>query len=134
MKKSIIAGIVGTIIMTIVMYVAPFMGIPKMSPPEMLAGMMNLPVFLGWAMHFMIGVAFALAYTHLFAPKAKFNNIYLKGAAFGLAAFVFAQIAMGILGEIFPMPPMEGSLMLMMLGSIMGHAIFGMAVAKTVGF
>ncbi len=134
MNKSILGGVIGTAVMTMVMYVAPFMGMPKMSPPEMLAGMMNLPVFLGWAMHFMIGVAFALAYTHLFAPKVNIGNIYLKGAAFGLAAFVFAQIAMAVMGAMFPMPPMEGSMMLMMLGSIMGHAIFGMAVAKTVGF
>ena len=52
-KKSILAGIIGTVLMTAVMMMAPMMGMPKMSPPEMLSGMLNMPIFVGWIMHFM---------------------------------------------------------------------------------
>ena len=84
-------------------------------------------------MHFMIGITFAVSYSYLFAPKAKINNIFLKGAIFGIAAFIVAQIALGILGAILPMPPQEGSMVLVIAGSAMGHIVFGIAVALTAG-
>ena len=132
--KSIIAGIIGTVIMTIVMMVAPMIGMPKMSPPAMLATMMGMPVMVGWVMHFMIGIVFALAYTYLFAPKVRIGNLYLKGAVFGFAVFIFAQIMMAIMGTMMPLPTMEGSMMMTLIGSIMGHVIYGMAVSKIVKY
>lgn len=132
-QKSILAGIIGTAIMTVVMMVAPMMGMPKMSPPEMLSGMLGMPIFVGWIMHFMIGIIFAFTYTYLCIFKWKISNVYLKGAVFGIIAFVFAQIMMAIMGSMMPMPAMEGSMILIMMGSLMGHIIFGMVVSKTVG-
>ena len=133
-SKSILGGIIGTILMTIVTMIAPMMGMPKMSPPAMLASMTNMPIAAGWVMHFMIGIIFAFAYTYLFAPKVKISNIFLKSAVFGLVVFVFAQIMMAIMGAMLPMPKMEGSMMLMMIGSIMGHVIYGMSVSRTVNY
>lgn len=132
--KSILGGIIGTIIMTIVMMIAPMMGMPKMSPPAMLANMMDMPLVVGWLMHFMIGVIFAFAYTYLFAPKVKINNLFVKGAIFGFVVFIFAQIMMAMMSAMLPMPKMEGSMLLMMIGSIMGHIIFGMTVSKIIKF
>lgn len=130
-QKSILAGIIGTVIMTVVMMFAPMMGMPKMSPTAMLSGMMGMPIFVGWIMHFMIGIIFALAYTYLF--NVNISNIWIKGAVFGVLAFVFAIIMMMIMGTMMPLPKMEGSMMLMIMGALVGHIIFGMAVAKTVG-
>lgn len=132
-QKSISAGIIGTVVMTIVMMVAPMMGMPKMSPPEMLAGMLGVPVVVGWFMHFMIGVVFAFAYTYLCIFKHKISNVWLKGAVFGVVTFVFAQIVMAMMGMMMPMPKMEGSMIVIMMGSLIGHIIFGMTVSKTVG-
>ena len=132
-QKSILAGIIGTAIMTLVMMVAPMMGMPKMSPPEMLSGMLGIPILVGWIMHFMIGIMFAFAYTYLCIFKHKINNVWLKGAVFGIIAFIFAQIMLAIMGAMLPMPKMEGSMMLTMIGSLIGHIVFGMAIAKTVG-
>jgi hypothetical protein len=129
-QKALIGGIIGTAVMTLVMMIAPMMGMPKMSPPEMLSMMMGFPIVVGWMMHFMIGVIFAMAYAFFFINVVKkVSNNILKGAIFGMAAFIFAQIIMAIMGMMFPMPPMEGSMMLMMVGSIMGHVIFGITVA-----
>ena len=132
-QKSILAGIIGTAIMTAVMMIAPMMGMPKMSPPKMLSAMLGVPVFIGWILHFMIGITFAFAYTYLCILKDKIKSTWIKGALFGIIAFVFAQIMMGVMGMVFPMPKMEGSMALIAIGSLMGHIIFGMAVAKTVG-
>jgi hypothetical protein len=132
-KQALIGGIIGTAVMTLVMMIAPMMGMPKMSPPEMLSMMMGFPIVVGWIMHFMIGIIFAMAYAFFFINLVKkVGNNILKGAIFGMAAFIFAQIMMAIMGMMFPMPPMEGSMMLMMVGSIMGHVIFGITVAMFV--
>ncbi|HEY8661247.1 MAG TPA: DUF6789 family protein [Hanamia sp.] len=133
-SKSILAGVIGTALMSLVMFVAPMMGMPKMSPPDMLAGMMGMPIIAGWVMHFMIGVIFALAYTYLFAPKVKISNLFLKGAVFGFVVFIFAQIMLAIIGAMLSMPKTEGSIMLIMMGSIIGHVIYGMSVSKTIKF
>ena len=132
-SKSILGGLIGTAIMTVVIFASPMAGLPKMSPPDMLSGMMGIPIMVGWIMHFMIGVTFALAYTYIFAPKVKISNIYLKGTVFGFAVFVFAQIAIAALETIFPAPSIKGSVTLLMIASIMGHIVFGMAVSKTIG-
>ena len=131
-QTSIIAGLVGTAVMTIVMMIAPLMGMPKMSPPEMLSAMLGLPLFVGWVMHFMIGIIFAFVYTYLNVSTGRVENVYLKGAMFGAVIFAMAQIMMAIMGKIITMPAMDGSIILSMTGSLIGHIIFGMTVSKTV--
>lgn len=132
-SKSIMGGIIGSVIMSIELLAASKIGMPKMSPPDMLADMMTIPLSVAWGLHILIGITFALAYSFIFAPKVKISNTYLKGAIFGFAVFVFAQIAIALLEMIFPTPQMEGSMMQLMIGSIIGHVVFGMAVSKTVG-
>lgn len=131
-KNSILAGVIGTIIMTIVMMLAPTIGLPKMSAPEMLTTMLGTPVFVGWFLHFMIGIIFAFFYTYVCVYKFKTSNLYLKGAIFGIIVFVFAQIMMSIMGALMPMPKMEGSMILTVIVSLVGHIVYGIAVAKTV--
>jgi len=132
-KKSILAGIIGTIIMTIIMMLAPTIGLPKMSPPEMLSTMLGVSIIVGWPLHFMIGVMFAFFYTYVYTNKWKNSNIYLKGGTFGIIVFVFAQIMMSIMGTIMPMPKMEDSMIFTVIGSLIGHIVYGITVAKTVG-
>lgn len=40
-KQGILGGIAATVVMTAFMMIAPIMGMPKMSPPEILATMMS---------------------------------------------------------------------------------------------
>jgi hypothetical protein len=132
--QSIIGGILGTAVMTMIMFIAPMMGMPKMNPAEMLSMMMGLPLSIGWIMHFMIGIIFASIYGFFFIKVVKkISNNILKGVIFGFAAFIFAQIALAVMGAMLGgMPPLEGSMMLMMIGSILGHVIFGIVVAAFV--
>lgn len=60
----------------------------------------------------------------------KISNSIFRGILFGIAIFIFAQIILAILGAIIEgTPPMEGNLLLIMAGSIIGHIVFGIAVA-----
>jgi len=130
LQKTILAGVVGTIVMTVVMYLAPMMGLPKMNAAEMLSGMMGVSIIIGWAMHFMIGIVFALGYSFLFTAQVKIKNLVFKGVVFGFAAFVVAQIAIAMMGVVMgPMPVPEGGMALMMIGSIIGHTMYGIPVA-----
>ncbi|MCY7408823.1 MAG: hypothetical protein LH473_00990 [Chitinophagales bacterium] len=128
--QPIIGGIVATVAFSLETIIAPFMGLPKMSPPEMLSTMMGVSIALGWIMHFMVGIIFAFAYAFLFIKVVKkVSNNILKGAIFGLAVFIIAQIFIAIIGLLMPMPPMEGSMMLVIIGSFIAHIIFGIVVA-----
>jgi uncharacterized membrane protein YagU involved in acid resistance len=129
MTKTLTAGVIATVAMTMVMFVAPLMGLPKMNAAEMLSMTMGFPIVVGWIMHFMIGIIFAFGYTFLFSKILfKISNKILNGAVYGIIVFVFAQIAMAMMGLIFAMPKMSGDMVLMMFGSIIGHAVFGITI------
>ena len=131
MQKAILAGIVGTVVMTAVIMVGPMMGMPEMPIPEMLAGMLGAPVAVGWVMHFMIGISLAIGYVQFF--KVPIENLVLKGVIFGVIAFVFAQVGMMAMVKMGLVTPPPGSMAMMVMGRLIGHIIFGIAVALTVG-
>lgn len=126
--KAILAGIIGTLVMTAVgLWVAPLMGMPAMNPAEMLAGQMGGVLLLGWAAHLMIGTILALIYAAvapwLTGPPA------VRGALYGLAPFLLAQIAvMPLMG----MPLFSGSAA-MAIGSLIGHLVYGSVVGAIYG-
>ncbi len=129
-QKTVLAGIAGTAVMSIVMFMAPMMGLPEMDAAAMLAGTMGAPLVIGWAAHFMIGIIFAIGYTYLFLPWVKIASIPVKGAVFGIAVFIAAQIAMAMISAVMgPMPMPEGGMALIMTGSVIGHVMYGIPVA-----
>ncbi len=130
--QTIISGLVATAVMTGVGLMAPYMGLPKMNPAEMLSGMMGVSLMVGYLMHCMIGIIFAAAYVYLFNPKVHISSKILKGVLFGFTVFVFAQVMMFIIGKMMPMPMPQDNMMLMMLGSLIGHLVYGIVVALIV--
>ncbi|MFT5336895.1 MAG: hypothetical protein ACI9YL_000897 [Luteibaculaceae bacterium] len=132
-QNALLGGFIGTAIMTMVMMIASMLGMPKMSPPAMLSEIIGLPILVGWLMHFIIGIIFAMIYAFNFKYLLKkVGDTILKGAIFGMVVFISAQIIMTIMGKMIVMPPMEGSMVLIMVGSFIGHVIFGIIVAAFV--
>ncbi len=129
-QKAIIGGILGTTVMTFVLFGAPLVGLPKLSPPQMLSTMFGFPMLEGWLMHFMIGINFAMIFVFAIGRVLKkINNTMLKGAIFGVFAFIFGQIMISILGTLFnEAPSVAGSMMQVMMESILGHLSFGIVV------
>lgn len=127
--RAIGAGIAGTAVMTVVgLWVAPIMGMPAMNPAEMLAGAMGGSPVLGWMGHFMIGIVLAVIYAAFAAPVLP-GHPAVRGALFGLAPFLLAQIAvMPMMG----MPVFSGS-MVMAMGSLIGHLVYGAVVGVAYG-
>lgn len=129
--QTIVAGLIATAVMTVVGLMAPYMGLPRMNPAEMLSGMMGVPLIVGYLMHCMIGIIFAAAYVYFFNPIVHIGSKFIKGLLFGFAVFVFAQLMMLIIGMMMPMP-MMGDKTLIMIGSLIGHLVFGITVALIV--
>lgn len=131
--KMMIAGVAGTAVMTLVATMAPMMGLPKMSPPAMIATMTGLPLIAGWVMHFMIGIIFAASYGFSFFKKVDTASKRISmGLLFGILAFVVGQMGMMAMGMIFSAPPM-GDMLPMLMGSAIGHIVFGLTVAFVYG-
>jgi hypothetical protein len=130
-SQAIVGGIVATVAMSIFNMIAPVFGMPGLNAPAMLSMMMSTPMFLGWVMHFMIGIIFALIYAYLLLPMLKkIDSKVVKGIIFGVIAFIIGNIGVMILGAIFgDMPPPEEGMLPMMIESFLGHVLFGIMVA-----
>lgn len=125
--RAIVAGIIGTAVMTAVgLWVAPLMGMPAMNPAEMLAEPMG-SMALGWIAHFMIGTILALIYA-VVAPWLP-GAPALRGALYGIAPFLVAQV---VVTPMMGMPVFSGSVV-MAMGSLIGHLIYGAVVGGVYG-
>jgi uncharacterized membrane protein YagU involved in acid resistance len=127
--RVIAAGVVGTLVMTVVgLYVAPMMGMPPMNPAEMLAGAMGGMAILGWGAHLMIGIVLALIYAYVALPHLP-GPAAARGALFSLAPWLMAQVV------VIPMMGMglfSGS-MTMAGGSLIGHLVYGAVLGAIAG-
>jgi uncharacterized membrane protein YagU involved in acid resistance len=126
--KAIVAGIIGTFVMSAVAsWVAPLMGIPRMNPAEMLAQAMGGRLALGWAAHLMVGTVLAVLYAAVASRLA--GPPWVRGAVFALLPFFMAQlIVMPMMG----MPLFSGSVALAM-GSLIGHLVYGAVLGSVYG-
>lgn len=121
------SGLIATAAMTMLMLVAPMMGMPKMPIGNMLANFMQLPAAIGWFMHFMIGVVLAGGYIFFFRSVLS-GNALIKGMLFSLIPFFMAQLVVmpmmgaGLFSSHTPAP------LLMVMGSLMGHLVFGVVL------
>ena len=136
---AIIAGLVGTIAISMVMAMAPRMGMPKMDIVDMLSTMFGKPNrLMGWGMHFMMGVGFALTYSFLWSVGLG-SAAWVYGLVFGGLHWLIAGMVMGMIpmvhvgiksGQV-QAPGLwmtHSSGMLAFAGGLIGHLVFGLVV------
>ena len=117
-------GLIATSAMTVLMLIAPMVGMPKMLIGKMLAAFMHLPVAAGWLMHFVIGTILASMFILVWKKRLP-GSAFVKGMLFSLIPFFMAQIAvMPMMGAGFfsmntPVP------MMMVSGNLIGHLLYG---------
>jgi len=143
---AIVAGVIGTLVITMVMNMAPKMGMPKMDMVGMLGAMFSPEGnrTLGLGIHLMMGVIFAIIYALLWNVGIGRLGL-LWGAIFGAGHWLIAGMMMG------GMPMMHAGIkagtvkapgvfmlqnggMMAFMGGLMGHIIFGLVVALVYGF
>ncbi|MBI5060578.1 hypothetical protein HZB60_12465 [candidate division KSB1 bacterium] len=120
LTSAIIAGLLATAAMTMLLIIAPMMGMPKMDIGGMLAMFMGVPVTVGWIAHFMIGTALAIGYA-LFFVRATSLSGTKGGLLYSVIPWLMAQIiVMPMMGT----PLFSGS-MVLAGASLMGHLLYG---------
>lgn len=90
--SAILAGLAGTVAMTVLMYAAPLMGLPRMDLLQALGGILPLevsPYVVGGGIHLAIGVSLALLYA-LFFDRILPGPRWARGALFSLLPWLFA--------------------------------------------
>lgn len=142
---AIIAGLVGTVIISMVMNMAPQIGMPKMDIVGMLGSMFSPEGnrTLGWAMHLMMGVMFAIIYALLWNAglgtvgllwRALFGagHWIVAGASMGSMSMMHAGVKAGAIEAPGVFMVNNGGVMAFM-GGLIGHIIFGLVVALVYG-
>jgi hypothetical protein len=142
---AIVAGLAGTVVMSMIMAMAPQMGMPKMAIWEVLGSMFNKEGnnTLGWVMHFMMGVIFALIYAVLWAVGIG-SATWVGGLLFGAVHWLIAGLMMGgvpmmhagVKAGTVKAPGvymMSAGGMMAFVGGLIGHAVYGLVVALVYG-
>lgn len=136
----IIAGLAGTVVITIMMSLAPQMGMPKMDMPGMLGSMFGAPGSwtMGLIIHLMMGVIFAFIYGLLWANGVGAPAV-LSGILFGVIHWLVVGLVMGMMpmmhagiqsGDV-PEPGvymLKNGGMMGFMGGLIGHIIFALVV------
>lgn len=138
----IVAGLVGTAVITALMYAGPMMGMPKMDIAQ-IQGSMVLPMgttafAVGMVTHFMMGIVFTAIYA-LVWDVTDLDVTWWSGLIFGA---VHAMVAAAGMAMMVPFhkemkagnldSPFSGGAKSMM-GMLMGHLVFGLVVALVYG-
>ncbi|MFC6224936.1 DUF6789 family protein [Hymenobacter artigasi] len=123
--KILVAGLVATGAITLLMLMAPMMGMPPMNIGAMLGGMLGTSDLVGWMMHFMIGVVFTAAYAFFFNQRLPISSPVGRGMAYGVLVFAMAQVMFTLMRTMGLMPPAGEGMLLGMMGSLLGHLVFG---------
>ena len=128
--RGIIAGLVATIVLSILMLLKGMMGMmPELNVIKMLAGQMGGSPVMGWLAHFVIGVIiYGLAFANLRGLLPGGSNL-VKGIVLSIVGWLIMMIAV--------MPMMGAGLFAMNMGmmatvaTLVLHIIFGLVLGLT---
>lgn len=146
--RALIGGLLGTVALTVLIYMAPLMGFPPMDLATMLGTMFisnpSAAFLPGLVMHFMIGLILALGYAFVFARLLP-GQPWVRGALYGVIPWLLAMVVvMPMMGLVHPlvragMMPAPGFFLagvgtvMAPLGSLIGHLVYGAVVGATYG-
>ncbi len=151
--KAFIAGVIGAVVMTALMFMGRVMGMTAMNLEMALGSMMTQTVsstswILGLVLHLMVGGLIALIYGFGFEYIAHKAG-WLTGVGFAIVHAIVSGIAMGMIGMMHPLmvvaqPVSEGRLLapgffasnfgMMTVGAfIMLHLVYGAIVGVLYG-
>ncbi len=129
-QKVVTAGFLGTLAMTVLMVIGPMMGMPKMDMGQMLGPMnpiLQMPYAMGWVMHFILGIVLTGIYASVFLNLLPSDG-WKRGMIFSLIPFLLKEI---MVSPMMGMGLFEGGNMMMIMGGLLGHLVYG-AVAGLV--
>jgi hypothetical protein len=142
---AIVAGVVGTLMLSLALRVAPQMGLPPMDFLGLLGTLFSRTPnrIVGWVLHLLIGILFGLLYAAVWATGLIAVNVTL-GALVGVAHWLLAGLLLGVLPSIHagiragtqkaPGRYLRGwDAHAGFYGGLMAHIVYGMTVALVYG-
>lgn len=125
--RGIIAGLVATIVLSVLMVLKGMMGImPELNVIAMLAGQMGGSTMMGWVAHFVVGaIIYGLAFANLRGMLPGGSNL-VKGIVLGIIGWLMMMVVV--------MPMMGAGMFAMNMGmmatvaTLMLHIIFGLVL------
>ncbi len=131
-RDAIIAGSTGRMAMILLIYIGPLIRLPRIDAVSML-GSLAAPnkesaVTLGGAIHFSLGVIFAIIYAALWSVGIGSPTWYwgiLFGAVHGLLIILFLLMTM----RMFPQLSQYFNNLTVMVAILLNHIVYGVVVA-----
>lgn len=126
--KGMIAGFVGTVVLSMLMIAKSMMGImPQLDVIGMLSGMMSVSAAMGWIIHFLIGTIIWGGGFAVINGLIPGGNQVVKGIIFGIFAWLIMMVAImpmagaGFLGlNLGIMAPIMTMMLHVIFGAVMG--------------
>lgn len=134
--RAIVGGLVGTVVMTALWLVEPYLGLQSLAAGHILSSLLAVTTAyfspgpaLGWTIHLLIGIAFASLYAVVFVGRLP-GPPAVRGLLYGCLIFILAQLAfMPLVGAgVFS----RGDVPLL-IGSLVGHLVYGGLVGGIYG-
>ncbi|MBS0295524.1 MAG: hypothetical protein JSR45_04375 [Proteobacteria bacterium] len=91
--KGIVAGFCATVVLTAIMVVKAYTALlPQVNLAALMSGLLNAPIYVGWAVHFAVGTLVWGPLFAVLAPRIPGSTAIIKGVLFAAAAWVLMQL------------------------------------------
>ncbi len=124
--RAIVSGVLATAVMTMVMMLAPWFGLPEMEFSATLCAAAGGSVLAGWLAHVFIGVMLAWLYALFVHVQCLPGPPFVRGAFFALYPWV--------IGELLVLPflgaPLLGGTPVSVVTSLAVHLLYGAIVGS----
>ncbi len=132
LRDAIIAGSTGRMAMLLLIYGGPIIGLPRIDVVSTL-GSLAAPnkqdaVTLGGAMHFTMGILFAIIYAALWSVGIG-SPTWWWGLIFGAIHGILVILLLLVVTRKFPQQPELFNGLPMMVAIMLNHMVFGLVVA-----
>ena len=132
LRDAIIAGSTGRMAMLLLIYGGPIIGLPRIDVVSTL-GSLAAPnkqdaVTLGGAMHFTMGILFAIIYAALWSVGIG-SPTWWWGIIFGSIHGILVILLLLVVMRKFPQQPELFNGLPMMVAIMLNHMVFGLVVA-----
>lgn len=131
-RDAIIAGSTGRMAMILLIYLGPFLGLPRIDAVGMIGSMAarnkESAVTLGGAIHFSMGVLFAIIYALLWGLGVGSPTWYW-GIIFGIVHGLFISLLLLATLRTFPQLSEHLNLTPVILAILLNHIVYGLVVA-----
>jgi len=131
-RDAIIAGSTGRMAMILLIYIGPILRLPKIDMVGMLGSLAapnkEAAVTLGGAIHFSLGIVFAIIYAALWSVGIGSPTWYW-GILFGTVHGLLVILLLLVTTRIFPQLSQDFNNLAMMIAILLNHIVFGIVVA-----